>query len=134
MFRRNEWIIFRGGVCLDLKHLWVQYEFNKVLLSERGRKELSIIRMWEKLWQKLVCRKRFNLHEAKPILSQQYFFKLMKVLNKENRAIHSKYMIFGFYFSRCVNMPDINALWFFFSKCVDLVPNLTNFEIIFQSA
>ena len=64
--------------------------------------------MREKLWQNLVCRNRLNLHDAKLLLSQQYFFKPVNVLNKENRASHAKYD-FGV-FSKCVNMPDINAL------------------------
>ena len=109
MLWRNGWMIFwDGGICLDLKHLWVQYDFNKVQLCGRGRKELPIIRMW-KLWQNLVCRNRFNLHDAKPLLSEQYFLKPMKVLNKENRASHAKYDFC--FFPKCVNMPDINALW-----------------------
>ena len=115
MVRRNGWIIFRdggGGECPYLKHLGVQYDFKKVQLSGRGRKKLPIIRMWEKLWQNLFCRNHFNLHDAKPPLFQQYFFKPMKVLNKENKASHVKYD-FRFFFSKCVYMPDIN-----FSKCV----------------
>ena len=38
------------------------------------------------------------------------------------------------YFSKCVNIADIYALWkfFFFAKCVDLVPNLTHIEIFFK--
>ena len=69
-------------------------------------------RMWEKLWQNLFCRNRFNLHDGKPPLFQQYFFKPMKVLIKENKASHVKYD-FRVFFSKCVYMPDIN-----FSKCV----------------
>ena len=115
MFRRNRWIIFRDGgwgegVCPDFKHLWVQYDINKVQLSGWGKKELPVIRMWEKLWQNLVCRNRLNLHDAKLLLSQQYFFKPVKVLNKKNWASHAKYDFRGF-FSKCVNMPDVNALW-----------------------
>ena len=37
------------------------------------------------------------------------------------------------FFSKCVSMPHIINKYFF-SKCVDLVPNLTHFEKHFQSA
>ena len=47
MLRRDGWKIFRGGGwgCPDLKHPLVQYDFNKVQLSGRGRKELPIIHL-----------------------------------------------------------------------------------------
>ena len=66
-----------GGGYHDLKLLWVQYDFNNVQLSGRGRKELPLIRLWEKTLTKIVCSNCFNLHVAKPFLSQQCFFKPM---------------------------------------------------------
>ena len=92
--------------------------------------------MWEKLWQNLVCRNCFNLHDPKPLLSQQYFFKPMtnewtidRIVNNMFEEIDAfskliiiseskseiepamQNMIFGVIFSKCVNMPHVNALW-----------------------
>ena len=153
-------MIFSGAGCNGSPEAPVGSKYSKKF--NYPRKELPKHICEEKLWQNLVCRNWFYLHDAKPLLSQQYFFKPMtnertvdRIVNntfeeidafsKFNNYIWNFYtrkietamqnMFFGIFFPKCVNMPHINALWnFFFSKCVDLVPNLTHFEKFFQSA
>ena len=133
MFRR---ISGGGGVCPVLKHLWVQYDFNKVQLSGRGRKELPIIRLWEKIWQNLVCRNCFNLRDALTLTNQWQMNEQLieSSITRLKRSMHfqtsnAKYYFLGFFFKVRKYAP----------KCVELFPNLTHFDnyfskcIIFQS-
>ena len=57
----------------------------------------------------------------------------MKFLKKKIRASHAKYD-FRFFFQSALICPILTHFEkkYFFSKCVDLVPNLTHFEFFFK--
>ena len=123
---------------------------------QRSRRELSIKHVWEKHRQNL-CRNCFNLHDPNHHFypNNNYYFKNLtnertftinrivdktfeqignwKFSSKKYRTSHAKFD-YRVFFQSAFIYRHINALWNFFFRCVDLVPNLTQFEKNIQNA
>ena len=110
-------------------------------LSEKGGKELPLKTEKDRRYAEIAficmmknyfypCNITHKIWRINVQLMKSLMKRLKRSLNTKNCASYAK-IVFRFFFSKCLNMTNINALWEKKSKCFDLVPFLTHFESFF---